>query len=82
MALGLLDPIEPVLDHVARILFPGGAFGAIVRGPLGSGALMDTFQVLLSQEQLQLPTLLVLTARAQQEHFVHCTRTFTWGRSS
>lgn len=57
MALGLLDPIEPVLDHVARILFPGGAFGAIVRGPLGSGALMDTFQVLLSQEQLQLPTL-------------------------
>ena len=57
MAMTLLEPIEPVLDHVARILLPGDAFGAIVCGPLGSGPLMDAFQALIAQEQPKPPVL-------------------------
>jgi len=35
MALMLISPVEPVLDHVARVLVPGGALGAIVPSGLG-----------------------------------------------
>jgi len=35
-ALTLMDPLEPVLREVARVLRPGGVFAAIVDGPVES----------------------------------------------
>ena len=35
-ALTLMDPVEPVLAEVARILAPGGRFAALVDGPMDS----------------------------------------------
>ncbi len=35
-ALPLMDPLQPVLDEVRRVLRPGGVFAAIVDGDLGA----------------------------------------------
>jgi len=35
-ALTLMDPVEPVLAELARVIAPGGRFGAIVDGPMAA----------------------------------------------
>ena len=36
-ALTLMDPVEPVLSEIGRVMRPGGVFGAIVDGDLRTG---------------------------------------------
>ncbi len=46
-ALTLMDPVEPVLSEIARVMRPGGVFGAIVDGDLQSGAGYDELNSLI-----------------------------------
>lgn len=46
-ALTLMDPVEPVLSEIARVMRPGGVFGAIVDGDLRTGEGYDELNSLI-----------------------------------
>jgi SAM-dependent methyltransferase len=47
MALMLMDPVEPVLAEIQRVLKPGGRFAAVVSGPVAAGTAFKRFGELL-----------------------------------
>lgn len=57
MALMLLDPVEPVLAHIARVLIPGGMFGAIVPSGQPASPVLEAYHRQLDGVQIDRPKL-------------------------